>query len=133
MSARLKQDPVAVPPGRPRLFAIDAESEAAVALQAELSDRLVAERFYKPEKRPFWPHVTVARVKPEKRSASDRRGRRRGRPMRVETPPEPLPDELLAPFDAVRVALYQSLLRPTGAEYVSLAELDLPPTGAEKR
>ena len=63
-----------------------ARATAAVALQAELSDRLEAERFYQPEKRPFWPHVTVARVKPAKRSDSDRRGRRRGRPMRVETP-----------------------------------------------
>jgi len=133
VEARLKEEPVAVPPNRPRLFAVEAESEGAVELQAELSDRLEAERFYRPEKRPFWSHVTVARIRPEKRSASDRRGHRRGRPRRVETPPKALPEQLLAPFDAVRVALYQSLLRPTGAEYVSLAELDLPPTGVEKR
>jgi RNA 2',3'-cyclic 3'-phosphodiesterase len=130
---RLARDPVPVPRNRPRLFAVDAESEGAVALQAELSDRLESERFYKPEKRPFWSHVTVARVKPSKRTSSERRGRRRGRPILVEKPPEPLNEELLAPFGAVRVALYQSLLRPTGAEYVSLAELDLPPTGVEKR
>jgi RNA 2',3'-cyclic 3'-phosphodiesterase len=130
---RLTQDSVPVPRSRPRLFAVDAEGEGAVALQAELSDRLESERFYRPEKRPFWSHVTVARVKPEKRTPSERRGRRRGRPMLVEKPPEPLSEELLAPFGAVRVALYQSLLRPTGAEYVSLAELDLPPTGVEKR
>ena len=35
----------------------------AVALQAELQERLVAARLYEPEKRPFWPHVTVARVR----------------------------------------------------------------------
>jgi len=122
-------EPAPVPPNRPRLFAVDAESEAAIALQAELSDALVAERFYKPEKRDFWPHVTVARVKPSKRSASDRRGRRRGRPVRVEAPPGPLPAELLEPFGAVRVTLYRSLLRPTGAEYVSLAALDLSSDG----
>ena len=120
-------------PSRPRLFAVGAESEGAVALQAELSDGLEAERFYQPEKRPFWPHVTVARVKPSKRSASDRRGRRRGRPMRVEAPPGPLPAELLEPFGAVRMTLYRSRLRPSGAEYASLAELDLPPAEAEKR
>ena len=45
-------------------------------LQAELSDRLEAERFYEPEKRAFWPHVTVARIKPSKRS-DDRRGHER--------------------------------------------------------
>ena len=122
-------EPAPVPPNRPRLFAVDAESEAAITLQAELSDALVAERFYKPEKRDFWPHVTVARVKPSKRSASDRRGRRRGRPVRVEAPPGPLPAELCEPFGAVRVTLYRSLLRPTGAEYVSLAALDLSSDG----
>ncbi len=111
--ARFKEEPVAVPPKRPRLFAVGAESEGAVALQAELSDRLQAERFYRPEKRPFWPHVTVARIKPTKRSASERRGRRRGRPMRVEAPPGPLPAELLEPFGAVRMTLYRSRLRPT--------------------
>jgi RNA 2',3'-cyclic 3'-phosphodiesterase len=133
VEVRFTEEPVAVPPNRPRLFAADAKSEAAIELQAELSDRLEAERFYRPEKRPFWPHVTVARIKPSKRSVSDRRGRRRGPPMRVETPPGPLPAELLEPFDAVRVTLYRSNLRPTGAEYVSLAELDLPPAGVEKR
>jgi RNA 2',3'-cyclic 3'-phosphodiesterase len=130
---RFDAEPAPVPPNRPRLFAVDAESEGAVALQAALSDRLESERFYRPEKRPFWSHVTVARIKPSKRSASDRRGRRRGRPMRVETPPGPLPAELLEPFDAVRVTLYRSRLRPSGAEYASLAELDLPPAKAEKR
>jgi 2'-5' RNA ligase len=123
---RLAQDPVPVPRNRPRLFAVDAEGEGAVALQAELSDRLESERFYKPEKRPFWSHVTVARVKPSKRTPSERRGRRRGRPMLVEKPPKALPAELCEPFGAVRMTLYRSLLRPTGAEYVSLEALKLP-------
>ena len=130
---RFDAEPAPVPPNRPRLFAVDAESEGAVTIQAELSDALVAERFYKPEKRDFWPHVTVARIKPSKRSASDRRGRRRGRPMRVEALPGPLQAELLKPFGAVRVTLYRSRLRPSGAEYASLAEFDLPPAEAEKR
>jgi 2'-5' RNA ligase len=129
VESRFRKEPVAVPPSRPRLFAVDAESEAAIELQAELSDRLESERFYRPEKRPFWPHVTVARIRPSKRSASDRRGHRRGPPMRVETPPGPLPAELLEPFRCVRVSLYRSNLRPTGAEYVSLARLDLPSPG----
>jgi 2'-5' RNA ligase len=126
---RFREAPAAIPPNRPRLFAADAESEAAIELQAELSDRLVAERFYRPEKRPFWPHVTVARIKLEKRPASGRRGRRRGRPIHVGTPPKALPAGLCEPFGAVRVTLYRSLLRPTGAEYVSLAALDLASDG----
>lgn len=122
---RLAADPVAVPRNRPRLFAVDAPSDEAVALQAELSDDLEAGRFYKPEKRPFWSHVTVARVKPERRTSSERRGRRRGRPMLVERAPTPLPEGLLQPFDAPRMTLYRSILHPAGAEYVPLAALDL--------
>jgi len=130
---RFDAEPQPVPRNRPRLFVVGGESQATVALQDELSDRLESERFYRPEKRPFWTHVTVARIRTEKRSSSDRRGHRRGRPMRVETPPGALPAELCEPFGAVRIALYRSTLRPTGAEYASLAELDLPPAGAEKR
>jgi RNA 2',3'-cyclic 3'-phosphodiesterase len=119
---RLDPEPVPIPRRRPRLFAVGGESPVATALQAELSDRLQAERFYKPEKRPFWTHVTVARVRPEKGS---RKGGRRGNPRPVERPPGPLPEELLKPFGGARVALYRSFLRPSGAEYVRLAELNL--------
>jgi 2'-5' RNA ligase len=125
VTIRFEGEPIAAPRSRPRLFAVDAPSDDAVALQAELSDRLEADRFYKPEKRPFWSHVTVARVKPEKRTTSERRGRRRGRPALVERPPTALPGELLRPFSAPRVTLYRSILHPTGAEYVPLAALDL--------
>ena len=125
---RLQRDPVAVPPRRPRLFAIGGESPGASALQGELAGRLEAERFYRPEKRDFWTHVTVARVRSERGSRA--RGRR-GKPMRVEAPPEPLPTRLTEPFKAARLALYRSFLRPSGAEYVRLAELNL--TLAEER
>ena len=125
---RLEPVPVPVPPRRPRLFAVEGASPAALELQAELSDRLVAARFYKPEKRGFWTHVTVARARSERGSRA--RGGR-GNPMRVESPPERLPGELTEPFQASRLALYRSYLRPSGAEYVRLAELNL--TLAEER
>lgn len=118
----LDPEPVPVPRSRPRLFAAGGESRAASVLQAELSDRLESERFYEPEKRPFWTHVTVARVKSERGS---RGGRRRGRPMRVESVPKSLPAELTESLEAPRLALYRSILRPSGAEYVRLAELNL--------
>ena len=82
-------------------------------------DALVAAGLYKPEERPFWAHLTVARTRTE-------RGKRR--PRRVERPPGALPAALAEPFDAVRVSLYRSDLRPDGAKYVSLAKLDLPPS-----
>jgi RNA 2',3'-cyclic 3'-phosphodiesterase len=125
---RFEADPAPVPAKRPRLFAAEGQSRAASVLQAELEERLVAARFYKPEKREFWTHVTVARVRSERGS----RGRGgRGKPMRVESPPEALPAELTQPFEAPRLALYRSYLRPSGAEYVRLAELNL--TLAEER
>jgi 2'-5' RNA ligase len=128
---RLKPEPVAIPRDRraKRLFAVDAPSPDTDLLQAELSDRLEAARFYKPEKRPFWSHVTVARVRSERQSrrgAQGTPGRGRGRPLAVERPPGRLPEALLEPFKAVRVALYRSYLRPAGAEYVPLAGFDLP-------
>jgi 2'-5' RNA ligase len=117
---RLEPEPLGVPRGkRPRLFAVDAPSEAAVELQSEVERRLVEERFYEPEKRPFWPHLTVARVKPE------RRGSRK--PALVESPPGRLPEQLFRPFSALRLTLYRSHLRPQGAEYVPISVKDLKP------
>jgi 2'-5' RNA ligase len=118
------RDPVPRPArGRARLFALPIDSPDAVSLQAVVEEKLVAERFYKPEKRPFWPHLTVARVRPE--------GRGSKRPRRVSNPPGPLPQELLQPARAVRVALYRSELKPQGAEYVPLAQVELSEAGRQ--
>jgi RNA 2',3'-cyclic 3'-phosphodiesterase len=124
---RLERDPVGIKGRRPGLFALSAPSEAAEALQAELSERLAARRLYEPEKRPFWSHVTIARVRAERGPKGSGGRRRRGRPRVVEAPPGPLPQALLEPFGAVRVALYRSHLRPSGARYERLAALQLPP------
>jgi 2'-5' RNA ligase len=127
----LRPEPVAVPRNRPRLFAIDAESEETVALQARIERRLVEARLYKPEKRPFWPHLTVARVRAEKPPPGQRR-RRWAKPARLDFVPEALPEALLGPFRGVRITLYRSNLRPTGAEYEPLAQTELPPEGGGK-
>jgi RNA 2',3'-cyclic 3'-phosphodiesterase len=113
------RDPEQRPPrGRARLFALPAISPGAEALQAGLEQRLVEAGFYEPEKRPFWPHVTVARVRPEARGSR--------RPAVVFEPPGPLPQELSEPRIAVRMTLYRSVLQPTGARYVPLAQVELP-------
>jgi 2'-5' RNA ligase len=117
-------DPVPRPErGRPRLFALPAVSPGSIALQAALQERLVAAHLYKPEKRPFWPHVTVARVRREKRGSS--------RPARVSRPPGPLPKALLQASVCVRMTLYRSNLRPQGAEYTRLAQVELPEPGRQ--
>jgi 2'-5' RNA ligase len=121
----LQPEPLARPKGRPRLFALDAPSAATVALQAYLERQLVAERLYEPEKRPFWSHLTVARVRPERRGSK--------RPARVGRPPGPLPDVLCEPFGAVRITLYRSKLSRQGAEYTPLAQNELSPSGAAAR
>jgi 2'-5' RNA ligase len=114
----LAREPVGKPKGRPRLFALDAVSEAVVALQGDLERELAQQHLYKPEKRPFWPHVTVARVRSERRGSK--------RPTRVKRAPGRIPDVLLQPFFAVGVTLYLSILRPQGAEYAPLAQVELP-------
>ncbi|HEX5526116.1 MAG TPA: RNA 2',3'-cyclic phosphodiesterase [Solirubrobacterales bacterium] len=115
-------DPVQRPPrGRARLFALPALSPGTEALQAGLEQRLVEGGFYEPEKRPFWPHVTVARVRPEARGSR--------RPAVVSDPPAKLPEALSGAFLGVRLALYRSELKPTGAQYVPLAQIELPGAG----
>ena len=101
-----------LPPRDPRLFALDLEDsgDRASALQAAVSEALEAGGWYTPEKRAFWPHVTLARVK---------RGERRV---------PPLPSDLAPPpdaFEARELTLYRSTLRPQGALYEPLARATL--------
>jgi len=118
------EDPVAKPSlRRARLFALPAISPAAAPLQRELEHKLAAERLFKLEKRPFWPHVTVARV----RSA----GRGSRRPAAVERPPGALPKRLLDPALCVRVTLYRSVLQPQGSRYTPLAQVELSRDGRQ--
>jgi RNA 2',3'-cyclic 3'-phosphodiesterase len=101
-----------LPPRNPRLFALDLRDEdgRASALQAGVSNALEAGGWYRPEKRPFWPHITLARVK---------RGRRRVPPL----PDAPAPPA--SAFPASELTLYRSTLRPQGALYEPLARAGL--------
>ena len=109
--------------GRPRLFALAAESPAAIDLQARLAADLVAASLYEPEKRPFWPHVTVARVRREERGSK--------RPAPVSKLPGALPQGLLQPAVCRRITLYRSELQPQGAQYTPLAQVELPAGGRQ--
>jgi RNA 2',3'-cyclic 3'-phosphodiesterase len=122
-AVELLTDPVGVPKGkRPRLIALAANSDETIALQKQIEERLVEAGFYEPEKRAFWPHLTVARVKPE--------APRSRKPALIRTPPHPLPEHMFRFFRPTRLVLFKSHLRRTGAEYEAMAELELP-TAAE--
>ena len=97
--------------GPARLFAVDLEDEGghAGSVQAAVSDAL--EAWYEPEKRPFWPHVTLARV---------RRGER-AKGLDVEPPRDS--------FTASEVTLYRSRLSPKGASYEPIVRIELGSAG----
>ena len=106
----IPREVVPLPRRGPRLFALDLEDEGAraVGIQAAASDALARERYYRPERREWWPHLTLARVK---------RGRRAAPLEPAEAAPGPLRAEV--------VTLYRSLLRPQGALYVPLERIEL--------
>ena len=100
-----------VPPRRPRLFAVDLSDEDghASAVQAAVAGPLAAGGWYEPEKRPFWAHITVARVRAQER------------PPRIDAgPPE------TGQFIAREVVLYRSKLGRGGADYQALERMTLP-------
>ena len=112
------EDPIALPRHRRAAsFALPAPSPGAAELQRGLVDRLVGAGLHAPEKRDFWPHVTVARVRAE--------GRGSRRPEAVARRPGGLPEGLKEPFLGVRMTLYRSELQPRGARYVPLAQVEL--------
>ncbi len=100
-----------LPPRRPRVLAVDLEEEGGglSALQLAVSDALEAGCAFEPEKRPFRPHATVARVP---------RGARAGSRDELNPPP-PLE------FPGVAVTLYRSRLSREGARYEPLARVGL--------
>jgi 2'-5' RNA ligase len=116
------RSPVGKPtPRKARLFALPVLSPGAEQVQAQLSRLLQADGLYEPEKRAFWPHVTVARVRSQARGSRS--------PMRVETAPKELHEDLEEPFYGVRLTLYRSVLQPQGARYAPLAQVELPGAG----
>jgi 2'-5' RNA ligase len=94
-----------LPRRRPQVLsvAINDPSGDLAGRQAALSGALAAGGWYRPESRPFLPHVTVARV---------RRGERL-RAMELAWPPE-------LGFSALRVVLFRSHLGAGGVRYEAL-------------
>jgi 2'-5' RNA ligase len=104
--------------GRSRLYTLPANSPGAEIIQVGLRELLSNRGLHEHDQRPFWPHVTVARVRSEKRGS-------RGR-MRVEHPPSgPLPPSLTEPFWGESVGLYRSDLHPEGVSHTPLGKVGL--------
>jgi len=93
----------------PRVIAVECmePSGRLMALHDVLSAGLAAKGLYKPEKRAFSPHITVARA------------RGRSRIDLEEIHPEPVK------FTAVRVTLYNSILKASGALHEALKTVQL--------
>jgi RNA 2',3'-cyclic 3'-phosphodiesterase len=99
-----------LPPRRARVLCASLEDPDGTLedLQARVSDELTAAGVYVPEKRPFRPHVTVARLRPRARA-----------PRAVDAAPEPLT------FAGGPLTLFESRLHPHGARYEPLARVSL--------
>lgn len=115
-------DPVGRPArGRPRLIALPVLGGPIEKLEDNLGRILAFEGLYGPERRPFWPHVTVARVRNE--------GGGSRQPVQLDIPAGPTSTKRIGWFGAVRISLYRSELQPSGARYVPLAQVQLPGSG----
>lgn len=100
-----------VPLRRPRLIALELADEGgrAGSVQAAVSDALANSGLYVPERRAFWPHVTLARV---------RKGARAGALPETSPPPGQL-------WRAEALTLYRSHLRREGARYEAVERVPL--------
>ena len=130
-------EPVWLPPRRPRVLAVrlDDPDGRLAHLQAQLSAILAGEGWYTPERRPYMPHVTVARAG-QAQAGRAQAGRAQagraqaGRAAKLSSPAPPAPPALPAPppalaFTASRVTLFRSRLSPAGARYEPLASVEL--------
>ena len=78
-------------------------------MRDRIAGALASRELHEPESRPFWPHVTLARV---------RRGALPAAP-RADAPP--------AAFAATALTLFSSRTHPAGARYSALERLPLGP------
>jgi RNA 2',3'-cyclic 3'-phosphodiesterase len=100
-----------VPPRDPRLFALDLEDRGGRAgeIAARVGEALERERLFRRENRPFWAHLTLARVRKSAR----------------RVPALPADEAPAEAFPAPALTLYRSTLRPEGALYDALARREL--------
>jgi len=99
-----------LPARRPSVLAVELADDGGRlgAVQSALSEALAEGGWYRPEERPFLPHVTVGRVG---------RGARVGRGSELPDVPDG------GSFGPTTVTLFRSRLSPSGARYEGLASV----------
>jgi 2'-5' RNA ligase len=102
--------PLLLPPRAARVLCADVDDPAGALgrIQAAVSEGLAGAAVYVPEKRPFRPHITVARLQ---------RGARPPRASESLPVPEPLE------FEAECVTLFRSRLSAGGSRYEPLVRV----------
>ncbi|HEV7918078.1 MAG TPA: RNA 2',3'-cyclic phosphodiesterase [Solirubrobacterales bacterium] len=106
-------EPVGRPERRPRLYAAELAADPALTeLRAAVVTALEHAEVFRDEPRPFWPHVTLCRV----------RGRVR---HHAPTDPPRSAASLAEPAVASRCTLFRSVLGPSGPRYEELASVEL--------
>jgi 2'-5' RNA ligase len=112
--------PLWLPPWRPHALAVEIHDRSGelARVQERVSAALSSVGAWRPERRRFRPHITLARVRRAaagaRRSSSDRAGREL-----------PLPATPRLGFTPEAIVLYRSWLAPEGARYEALASTDM--------
>jgi RNA 2',3'-cyclic 3'-phosphodiesterase len=103
-------------PYSPRVFWAAVEAPPTLVTLARETDHALARLGVEPERRPFSPHLTLARVRePIPLTA-------------LQQAVAALPDTRFGEFTADRFFLYLSVLQPQGSEYTKLAAFPLQKT-----
>ena len=115
--------PLWLPPRRPHALAVEVHDRDGelTRVQERVSGALVGASAWRPERRRFRPHITLARVRGGvgggRRAATRSAGAGVERPGReLSLPPTPQ-----LSFTPEAIVLYRSWLAPTGAKYEALA------------
>lgn len=106
---------------RARVVWVGLKGDVAALGQLQKEIEAVASRFgFAPEKRPFRPHLTLGRVRSNRKRAELLAALERTEPQTLE-------------FTAREVVLFKSDLKPTGAVYTALRRLPLGGTNMEEQ
>jgi RNA 2',3'-cyclic 3'-phosphodiesterase len=114
--------PLWLPPRRASTLAVEVHDRSGglARLQRQAGEALCAVSAWRPERRRFRPHITVARVRRGAGGGRVARSQRAGRePALPATPP--------LSFTPRALVLYRSWLAPEGASYEALASSGLEP------